>query len=224
MLISIGFCFRTIALLWLLAHFVALSAPVSLRPGTITTPMFRTDVNYWDYQLDIQFEPKFERLPVMQNLLAAKTNPFPVRVNDRLFAGIECLLGAEVRPEQCSAIKSLIDISWELREGQNTVAEGSSHRFDGGLELANDKVARTVGMFRAQRWHHYTVVLHINSDASELDLTQPRVFVHIPYGYGADVGMGYGFAGLFAIVSGLIGLVLVRPAARRWAAQRRSRR
>jgi hypothetical protein len=220
LLISTYYCFRWIELV--LPNLQPLVLPASLVPGTITTPTIRADFNK-SYQIDVQFERKFEAVPVVQQLLNAKVNPFPGRVRNRLLEGIQCLLGAEGKPEECKGIESLIDITWELREGQRVVAEGNSHQFDYGFEMT-DKIVRTIGMFNGQKGQRYTLVLHINRDASVLNVTEPKIVVHVPYDYWDDVGMAAGFIELYAAVTGLIGLALVYPAARRWVTRRWSKR
>jgi hypothetical protein len=65
-----------------------LSLPVSLVPGTIRTPEFKTDIEYWDYVIAIDFETKDDR------------------------QRMDCLVAGEAKPDQCNGIPNLMDISW----------------------------------------------------------------------------------------------------------------
>lgn len=221
MLISAYFVFEAINLLRVASEMEALAIPVSLSSGTITTPTFRVGIDYWDYQIDVRFDPKFDRVPEIQSFLTA---PHRQRFSPigPATQGAMCLLGAWQKPEQCEGIQSVIDISWELREGLQTIAEGSLHRFDNGAEIFGGEIFRTIGKFRGQRGRQYQLILHVNQDASALNVTQPRLIVHIPYDLNEDVAMPEGFSVLFAFVSGVIGLILVYPAARRWRTRRSS--
>jgi hypothetical protein len=80
---------------------------------------------------------------------------------------------------------------------------------------------RTIGTFRAQKGHRYTLVLNVNRDASELNSANPKVVVQISRGYWEDHAMGVGFGKLFAGISGLIGMTILAGTFAFLRAQRR---
>ncbi len=53
------------------------------------------------------------------------------------------------------------------------------------------------------------IVLHVNRDASELNIAHPKIMVQIPRGYWEDHLMGIGFGKLFAGISGVIGTTIL---------------
>jgi hypothetical protein len=162
-----------------------LSLPVSLVPGTIRTPEFKTDIEYWDYLIAIDFETKDDR------------------------QRMDCLIAGEANSDQCSGIPNLIDISWELFEGPRVAFAGNSGSTPGMMWEPRVRYDRTIGTFRARKGHQYTLVLHVNRDASELNSANPKVVVQIPQGYWEDHAMGVGFGKLFAGLSGLIGVTIL---------------
>jgi hypothetical protein len=162
-----------------------LSLPVSLVPGTIRTPEFKTDIEYWDYVIAIDFEEKTGSSP-----------------------RIKCNLGlADSDRAYCQGMPKLIDISWKLFEGERTAAEGNSG--SSPAWVSGSTVERTLGRFGARNGHRYTLVLDVKRDASELDVANPKVVVQIPRGYWEDHAMGIGFGKLFAGLSGLVGVTIL---------------
>jgi len=162
-----------------------LALSVSLIPGTIRAPEFETDIAYWNYEIAIDFETK---LGMHQ---------------------MECLIGAETNPDRCSRIPNLIDISWELYEGERVVFEGDSSDSSGMLSVPALLYERRIRTFRAQKGHHYALVLHVKRDASELNSANPKILVQIPRGYWEDHAMGVGFGKLLAGILGLIGMAIL---------------
>jgi len=162
-----------------------LSLPVSLAPGTIRAPEFKTDIEYWDYGIVIDFETKVDR------------------------QRMDCFVGGEANPDQCGGIPNLIDISWELFEGERVAFQGNSGSTPGMIWEPRVRYERTIGTFRAQKGHRYTLVLHVNRDASELNSANPKVVVQILRGYWEDHAMGIGFGKLFAVILGLIGMTIL---------------
>jgi hypothetical protein len=142
-------------------------------------------LNYWNYEIAIDFETK---LGMHQ---------------------MECLIGAETNPDRCSRIPNLIDISWELYEGERVVFEGDSSDSSGMLTVPALLYERRIGTFRAQKGHHYALVLHVKRDASELNSANPKILVQIPRGYWEDHAMGVGFGKLLAGILGLIGMAIL---------------
>jgi hypothetical protein len=162
-----------------------LALSVSLSPGTIRAPEFETDIDYWNYEIAIDFETK---LGMHQ---------------------MECMIGGETNPDPCSGIPNLIDISWELYEGERFVLDGDSRNTSGMLEEPGVLYERTIGTFRAQKGHHYALVLHVKRDASGLNYANPKILVQIPRSYWEDHAMGVGFGKLLAEILGLIGLAIL---------------
>jgi len=162
-----------------------LALSVSLTPGTIRAPEFETDIDYWNYEIAIDFETK---LGIHQ---------------------MECLIGGETNPDRCSGISNLIDISWELYEGERFVLDGNSGNPSGMFSETGVLYERTIGTFRAQKGHHYALVLHVKRDASELNSANPKILVQIPRSYWEDHAMGVGFGKLLAEILGLIGLAIL---------------
>ncbi len=176
-----------------------MALPVSLVAGTIRMPEIETDIDYWNYEIAIDFETK-------------------VGMHQ-----MDCLIGGETNPDRCNGIPNLIDISWELLEGERVAFEGDSGSTPGMIEVPAILYERTIGTFRAQRGHRYTLVLHIKRDASELNSANPKIVVQVLRGYWGDHAMGVGFGKLLAAISGLIGItilvgVFVFPRLRRRAA------
>jgi hypothetical protein len=162
-----------------------LAFSVSLSPGTIRAPEFETDIDYWNYEIAIDFETK---LAMHQ---------------------MECLTGGETNPDRCTGVPNLIDISWELYEGERFVLDGNSRNPSGMFSETGVLYERTIGTFRAQKGHHYALVLHVKRDASVLNSANPKIFVQIPRSYWEDQAMGVGFGKLLAEILGLIGLAIL---------------
>jgi len=199
---NLGLIFKAIALLGLVFLIAAgyfyvqsvrdnglnlqpLALSVSLSPGIIRAPEFETDIDYWNYEIAMGFEPK---LGMHQ---------------------MECLIGGETNPDGCSGIPNLIDISWELYEGERFVLDGNSRNPSGMFSETGVLCERTVGTFRAQKGHHYALVLHVKRDASGLNYANPKILVQIPRRYWEDHAMGVGFGKLLAEILGLIGLAIL---------------
>ncbi|MGB6682270.1 MAG: hypothetical protein WBH24_01360, partial [Candidatus Acidiferrum sp.] len=180
--------------------------PVSLRPGTIVTPPFWTLVDL-DCGAEIAFSSKVNTVP----------NGSGVRMFEYSVGPIQCPHGAF-----CPALGSLLDISWQLQNGGKTVAEGNSHEWDkwdgtGGA----DRIIHIIGFFKVKKWHRYRFVLHVNRDASVLNEADPAIILDRSVD-PEKIYAGVIVCGPLALVSGLIGLALIYPAAKRWRSPRQS--
>lgn len=162
-----------------------LTLPVSLIPGTIKTPEFKADVDSWDYEIALDLESRVDRQQA------------------------DCFFGDEANPGGCKGIRKPIDISWELFDGGKVAFQGNSGTSAGMTEVSSDLFERKIGTFRARRGHDYMIVLHVNRDASELNIAHPKIMVQIPRGYWEDHLMGIGFGKLFAGISGVIGTTIL---------------
>jgi hypothetical protein len=175
-----------------------LSLPISLTPATIRTPQFTTDIDHWDYEIAVDFDTK---------------------VDSQRMA---CFLGSDANPDRCNGAPNLIDISWELFEGERIAFEGNSGSFPGMMEEPGVRYERMIGKFRAQKGHRYTLVLHVKGDASQLNSANPKLVVQIQRGYWEDHAVGIALGKLVAGILSLIGMtILVGPFAfRRFRARR----
>jgi|SRR5487761_1614599 len=182
--------------------------PVSLRPGTIVTPQFWTLVDHWDCQAEIEFNSKVN---IVRNASGVPMPHYSV-------GPIQCVDGPF-----CPALGSLLDISWQLQHSGTTVAQGNSHKWDGTGEIDSGRIIHVIGLFRVKKWHRYRLVLHINRDASVLNEADPGIIVGLRYADAEKIYLGVFVGGPLALVSGLIGLALIYPAAKRWRSQRQSR-
>jgi len=209
LLVSIYFLFPTISACVQAMNDIQVDMPVSLHPGIITTSPFRTFVDYWDYQAGVEFTPK---------KAIAGYNPRGFPIFEWSIGPIKC-----VRTPFCPEFTNAVDISWELRDGGKTVAEGSSEKWNQGEQMAGDKLVIVLGMFRVKKWHRYTMVLHINRDASALNVADPRIVVRLPYSYNEPIYLGVVVSGGFTLAFGLIGLLLLYPAVKCRRGQRHLR-
>lgn len=182
--------------------------PVSLRPGTIVTPSFRTLFDHSDCQVDIELDARVD------NIVRSASG---VPMFQYSVGPIECTGGPH-----CSPLGSLLDISWQLQSNGKTIAEGNSHEWDRIGEAFSGRIIHGIGLFKVKGWHTYRVVLHINRDASALNEADPRVIVSRPSAYDERNYLGVFVGGPIVLVSGLIGLALIYPAAKRWRSQRKS--
>lgn len=182
---------------------------VSLHPGTVVTPPFWTLVDHWDCQAEIGFNSK------INNVVRSRSG---VRMFQYSVGPIQCVDGAF-----CPALDSLLDISWQLQDGGKTVAEGNSHEWDGHGEMDSGRIIHPIGLFKAKKWHRYRLVLHINRDASVLNEAYPGIIVGLRYTDAEKNYVGVFVCGPVALVSGLIGLALIYPGAKRWRSQHQSR-
>ena len=182
-LVGSGWLYRR-AIVWEWTHNLKpLVLPISLNPGTITTPEIRTDL---DHNYDIVID--FEGLSIQIK-------------KDR------CQLGADTdTPGSCEAFPNLIDISWKLFEGDDRILEGQSEKNAGALWSST--VERSIGKFEGHEGHRYKLILDIKKDASSLNTANPRLKVQVPRGLWEDYGAGIFIekteAGILAIVGVLI--------------------
>jgi hypothetical protein len=166
-------------------HPQPLSLPVSLTSGLIRTPEFTADIDSWVYDIAIDFDTKVDQ------------------------PRLDCLLGGEAGLDRCDGASNLIDISWELFDGGRIVADGNSGSTSGIMVEPGVRYERTIGTFKAQKGHHYTLVLHVNRDASELNSANPNIVVQISRGFWEDRVIGIALGKLFAGISGLLGLTIL---------------
>lgn len=127
--------------------------PISLAPGNISSPEFKTDLGT-NYEINIEVDRKID------------------------FYRLNCLLGIQNSSlESCNGLPSLIDMSWSVMSHGTTVASGSSNEVhDGGW---GPTIERTIGRFRADKGSRYVVQLNIKRDASELAVANPRLDIGV---------------------------------------------
>lgn len=127
--------------------------PVSMSPGHIRTPEFRTSLG--PYMVEI----------------AADQNKIPP---DTLF----CLLGYTQLDSQCPNTPSVVEASWVLSSDGAVVASGSSKGDDsGGGSVMDDGIARSIGTFHGENGRRYVLDVDILADGSKLASGNPRLQV-----------------------------------------------
>jgi len=163
-----------------------LDIPISLHQGIINTPTLRPDLD-GDYEILIEFDKKFS------------------------LNRMECMLGVltpkGTRPDWCSGIPDLINISWTLFEGKKIISHGDSSYYPGGVWSA--KVDRHIGRFQARKGHTYTVALNVKRNASELNIANPRLVIGVPQEEGEGYGALIAVERLGALILALIGGTIV---------------
>ncbi len=160
--------------------------PVSLAPGTIKTTEIKANLNY-DYDIVLDLE-------------------------GLIIQGQKIIPSSGLRPDTHSAssgaqwVPNLIDISWELFEGGNLVSAGNSVTNE--WTSYSDALEGTIGKFKGREGGRYSLVLHVNKDASMLNVDNPTIKVQIPRGLWEDYGVGIsiqkGGAGILAIIGAAI--------------------
>jgi hypothetical protein len=182
-LVGSGWIYRR-AIVWQRTHDLQpLVLPISLNPGTITTPEIRTDIDH-DYDIVIDFQGLSVQIK-----------------KDR------CLIGGDTdTPGSCEGFPSLIDVSWKLFEGDKMISEGQSEKNPGAVW--SDTVERSIGKFQGREGHRYKLILEIKKDASSLNTANPKLKVQVPRGlwedYGAGIFIEKAEAGILAIIGVLI--------------------
>lgn len=178
--------------------------PVSLRLGTIVTPPFWTLLDNSDCGAKIAFNSKANTVP----------NASGGRMFQYSVGPIQCPHGTF-----CPALDSLLDISWQLQDSGKTVAQGNSHEWDKWDGTSRpDRIIHIIGFFKVKKWRRYRLILHINRDASVLSETAPGIIVDRSVDPEKNY-LGVVVCGPLALASGLIGLGLIYPAAKRWRSQ-----
>jgi hypothetical protein len=158
--------------------------PISLNPGTITTPEIRTDL---DHNYDIVID--FQRLSIQSK-------------KDR------CLIGGDTdTPGSCEGFPSLIDISWKVFEGDKMISEGQSEKNPGASWSAT--VERSIGKFEGHAGHRYKLILEIKKDASSLNTANPRLKVQVPRGLWEDYAAGIIIEKAEASILAIIGVLIL---------------
>lgn len=199
-----------------------LTLSLSLAPGSVRTSEFKTDFDYWDYEIDIDFKPRFDRVPVVERILAAKREqPLKGYGENPMDQAIGCLLGSEPGTTHCDGPPKILDVTWTLFEGRQAIAHGGSDHNASMQRETGVAVSRQVGLFRGQRGHSYELELSVNRDGSELNVLDPKLVVRVPRGYWDDHAMAIAFYRLIAAVLALTGLaLLVLAASRAWRRDR----
>jgi hypothetical protein len=176
------------AMVWEQTHNLQpLILPISLAPGSVRTPEIKTDLD-GDYDIVMDLEG------------------FGIRgFRDQR---VNCLLGLEpFVSNRCNGTPNLIDISWELFEGDKMVSEGNSGK--NPWATWSDTVERMIGRFKGEKGHHYTLVLDVKRNASELNTAHPKIKVQIPRGLWEGYVAGVFIQKLAASMLGLVGVIIL---------------
>ncbi len=166
-------------------NFEPLVLPVSLVPGTIRIPAMSDDLS-GEYEIVVVFN--------RHSLRDLKMN---------------CSLGIVETPVaiQCGAIPNLIDISWQLFDGEKMVSEGNSQETP--WVAWSDPMERMIGRFKAEKGLHYRLVLQVKRDASQLNIDNPKIVIHAPYGHQEDFGIGTFVQKAEAAILAIIGTAIL---------------
>lgn len=109
--------------------------------------------------------------------------------------------GSRLRAERMN-----VDIKWQLWEGARIVAQGSS--VDKPWQNWGGTVERTLGTFTGQAGLHYSLILQVNPETSQLNYANPTLMVQIPRGLWEGYVTGLFVQKLPSYVLGLIGLLI----------------
>jgi len=105
----------------------------------------------------------------------------------------------------------LVDVSWELFEGTK-IAEGSSADTTGLRAPSRIRWEEPIGSFAGRKGHRYRLALHVNRDASELNVAHPRIIVQVPQSRWEDFALGTGVLLLITGALGTVGIALLAVA------------
>jgi hypothetical protein len=165
-------------------NFEPLVLPISLIPGTINAPGMRIDLT-GEYEIVIALK--------RHSMTDLKMN---------------CSLGLDTVRNQCTGIPNLIDISWELFNDENMVYAGNSQETPWEASWS-DTTERMIGRFKAEKGLQYTLVLQVKRDASQLNVDNPKIVIHAPYGHQEDYGIGTFVQKAEAAVLAIIGTAIL---------------
>lgn len=123
------------------------------------------------------------------------------------FERLNCLLGIQPNPEQCSD-KSVVDIRWSVLSLGEKIAHGTSDQERDGAW--SSQISRTIGRFRGEKGHEYQINIESLKDASALRDANPRIVVRVhPFdskGYHV-VAQLLMWAGFVVVAASLVWLV-----------------
>jgi len=160
--------------------------PISLSPGLVRTPEFRTNMSAF-YRIEIA---------------ASTVKGIP---SDTL----DCLLGAAISPVSC-AQHFVIRADWAVTSNGKVVAQGSSYdQYCCGNFFSKGVAARQIGSFHSEAGRRYVLQVRILEDGSALAVADP----HLTIEEGGDVAeTGSWVEGLLLLPCGtavLFGLYLI---------------
>jgi hypothetical protein len=171
-------------------NWTPLDFPVELHAGEIRTPEIRVDVS-GRYVLFLQVQPR-----KMDNQRET------------------CLLDLELfDKDKCSAIPSVVDVSWTLFRGSEAVADDHSLQSWRGGSFSNNYIRREIGRFEGRQGETYTLSLNFKHDPSELNVARPAIVAEVIQDWD---GFALETQGTFVlgVLLAIIGLVLVIGPAR----------
>lgn len=173
---------------------------VSLAPGTVRLPEFqigRTD----DYEINVECQPKLDRkrmecLLGMQEIEQLSPNP-------------------EIYTAYCKGIPDLIDMSWEVLEaekgsqaGATKLYKGDSHEYPYVSWFAGE-ARRQIGHFRGEQGRRYALVVNIRRDASQLNVTDPKIAARVPPAEPTEAALWIWIQMAGGFVLGLLGAIIL---------------
>jgi hypothetical protein len=116
-------------------------------------------------------------------------------------------LAIDVEQNQLKAQPSKTDMAWQIVDGDNVVADGSS--LDKPWQNWWGTFEQTLGNFPGRVGHHYTLTLRANGGTPQLDSARPILKVRIPRDDWEGYGAGVAIEKLEAVILGLVGLMVI---------------
>ena len=113
----------------------------------------------------------------------------------------------DMEGNQLKAGPTSTDIAWQILDGGNVVAQGSSA--DKSWQDWWGTYEQTLGSFPGQAGRQYSLKLQVNRKATQLDSAGPVLKVRIPRDDWEGYGAGVAIEKLESAVLGFIGLVIV---------------
>jgi hypothetical protein len=98
------------------------------------------------------------------------------------------------------------DIAWQILDS-GVVARGTSE--GGSLDNWAGIVERTIGKFRGQAGHSYSLILQIGPNQSRLEAANPVLKVQIPRGLWEDYGAGPATRKWESVALGALGFLIL---------------
>ena len=167
-------------------NWVPLSESVSLAKGKIITRQFIPDGDT-SYFLELTFERKIE------------------------LRRLNCLLGIGVlNGEECKKIASILDVDWAVIGDDGVKASGSrslQSKKSGGSW--GRTIGTRLGNFKVEPHRPYKIELQINSDASELNIANPKLRVRVGLQQYKNAVVSSQIKNLAAMIFGGLALLLL---------------
>ena len=146
---------------------------------------------------------------------------FTVNHTGRYFVGIEfqtdvlsegdiaCLIGpSAISPRPHCPDKPVLNLNWSLFRRGKLITSGGDRDDIGSATTSSSLLAR-LGYFDAKAGDNYDVLLNIGSNASELDITRPALYVNGSPGELETALVSEALAQLATVILTILGLILL---------------